>query len=40
MAKKLTEFNPDGSIKVAGFVPWFGYYEFTPLELAIIFGAD
>jgi multiple sugar transport system substrate-binding protein len=25
---------------VAGFVPWFGYYEFTPLELAIIFGAD
>ena len=40
MAKELTEFNPDGSIKVAGFVPWFGYYEFTPLELAIIFGAD
>ena len=39
-AKKLTEFNPDGSIKVAGFVPWFGYYEFTPLELSIIFGAD
>jgi multiple sugar transport system substrate-binding protein len=40
MAKELTEFNADGSIKVAGFVPWFGYYEFTPLELAIIFGAD
>jgi multiple sugar transport system substrate-binding protein len=40
MAKELTEFNPDGSIKVAGFIPWFGYYEFTPLELAIIFGAD
>jgi multiple sugar transport system substrate-binding protein len=40
MAKALTVFNPDGSIKVAGFVPWFGYYEFTPLELAIIFGAD
>jgi multiple sugar transport system substrate-binding protein len=40
MAKELTEFNPDGSIKVAGFVPWAGYYEFTPLELAIIFGAD
>jgi len=40
MAKELTEFNPDGSIKVAGFVPWFGYYEFTPLELAIIYGAD
>jgi len=40
MAKELTEFNPDGSIKVAGFVPWFGYYEFTPLELSIIYGAD
>ena len=39
-AKALTEFNPDGSIKVAGFVPWFGYYEFTPLELSIIYGAD
>jgi multiple sugar transport system substrate-binding protein len=25
--KKLTEFNPDGSIKVAGFVPWIGYYS-------------
>jgi len=40
MAKELTEFNPDGSIKVAGFAPWFGYYEFTPLELSIIYGAD
>ncbi len=40
MAKKLTVFNDDGSIQVAGFVPWFGYYEFTPLELSIIFGAD
>jgi multiple sugar transport system substrate-binding protein len=40
MAKELTQFNPDGSIKVAGFVPWFGYYEFTPLELSIIWGAD
>jgi multiple sugar transport system substrate-binding protein len=26
-AKKLTEFNPDGSIKVAGYVPWVGYYS-------------
>jgi multiple sugar transport system substrate-binding protein len=26
-AKKLTEFNPDGSIKVAGYVPWIGYYS-------------
>ena len=24
-AAKLTEFNDDGSIKVAGFVPWLGY---------------
>jgi len=40
MAKKLTVFNDDGSIAQAGFVPWFGYYEFTPLELAIVFGAD
>jgi multiple sugar transport system substrate-binding protein len=40
MAKNLTVFNDDGSIAQAGFVPWFGYYEFTPLELAIIFGAD
>src|SRR5438093_5399124 len=39
-AKKLTVFNPDGSIKVAGFVPWFGYYEFSPLEMAIMFNAD
>ena len=39
-AKKLTVKNPDGSIKVAGFVPWFGYYEFTPLNLSIMFNAD
>lgn len=26
-AKKLTEFNPDGSIKVAGFVPIIGFYN-------------
>ena len=31
-AKKLTVFNSDGSIKVAGFVPWFGYYEFSTPE--------
>ncbi len=40
MAKKLTQFNPDGSIKVAGFVPWFGQYEFAPLDMAVMFGAD
>jgi multiple sugar transport system substrate-binding protein len=39
-AKKLTVFNPDGSIKVAGFVPWFGYYEFSPLNLSIMYNAD
>jgi multiple sugar transport system substrate-binding protein len=26
-AKKLTEYNPDGSIKVAGFVPTIGFYN-------------
>ena len=39
-AKQLTEFNPDGSIKVAGFVPWFGYYQFTPSPLSVMWGAD
>jgi multiple sugar transport system substrate-binding protein len=39
-AKKLTVLNPDGSIKVAGFVPWFGYYELTPLTLSIMYNAD
>lgn len=34
-AKKLTEFNPDGSIKVAGFVPWAGFYEFGAVTLSI-----
>lgn len=39
-AKKLTEFNPDGSIKVAGFVPWIGYYENDPLSYSIVWDAD
>jgi multiple sugar transport system substrate-binding protein len=30
-AKKLTVFNPDGSIKVAGFVPLDAFYESTSL---------
>jgi multiple sugar transport system substrate-binding protein len=41
-AKKLTEFNPDGSIKVAGFVPWMaGYYccAFNVLTMGHEFGA-
>jgi multiple sugar transport system substrate-binding protein len=40
MAKELTVFNPDGSIKRAGFVPWFGYYEMVPLDLSISYDAD
>lgn len=38
VAKKLTVFNPDGSIKVAGLVPWSGYYETNPLTLGTPFG--
>lgn len=36
-AKKLTVFNPDGSIKVAGFVPWLGYYENTVVTFGTTF---
>jgi multiple sugar transport system substrate-binding protein len=40
MAKKLTEYNSDGSIKVAGFVPLFGFYgSTTPNTLGHAFGA-
>jgi multiple sugar transport system substrate-binding protein len=39
MAKKLTVRNADGSIKVAGFVPTFGFYENTPEALAPQWGA-
>jgi multiple sugar transport system substrate-binding protein len=39
MAKKLTQRNPDGSIKVAGFVPNFGFYENTPEAWAPAWGA-
>jgi multiple sugar transport system substrate-binding protein len=35
MAKKLTVFNPDGSIKVAGFVPWFGWYETNSVTFGV-----
>jgi len=38
-AKKLTVFNSDGSIKVAGFVPWWGHYEFSVANLGNLFGA-
>src|SRR5439155_11569227 len=39
-AKKLTVFNPDGSIKVAGLVPWMGYYETNPDTYGVQFGAE
>jgi multiple sugar transport system substrate-binding protein len=40
MAKKLTEYNPDGSIKVAGFVPLIGFYGSTTANtLSHAFGA-
>ena len=39
-AEKLTVFNPDGSIKVAGFVPWMGYYETNPVTLGVPAGAS
>ena len=38
--KKLTVFNPDGSIKVAGFVPWMGYYETNAVTLGVPAGAS
>jgi multiple sugar transport system substrate-binding protein len=34
MAKKLTTFNTDGSIKTAGFVPDWQYYEVAPSHFA------
>ncbi|WP_433338555.1 ABC transporter substrate-binding protein [Spirillospora sp. CA-294931] len=38
LAKKLTVRNPDGSIKVAGFMPSVQYYEHTPQHIATSFG--
>ncbi|HEX3326181.1 MAG TPA: extracellular solute-binding protein [Actinomycetota bacterium] len=37
-AKKLTQFNPDGSIKVAGFVPLAGFYENANLYNGLPWG--
>ena len=34
VAKKLTVFNPDGSIKVAGFVPYMAYYETNVVTIS------
>ena len=39
-AKKLTVYNPDGSIKVAGIVPWLGYYNMTVLTMGNVLGAE
>jgi multiple sugar transport system substrate-binding protein len=38
-AKKLTVFNPDGSIKVAGWDPLFGQYENSAAHFAPMTGA-
>ena len=39
MAVKMTTYNGDGSIKVAGFVPTFGFYEMSPAHVAPVWGA-
>jgi multiple sugar transport system substrate-binding protein len=39
-AKKLTKFNPDGSIKTLGFDPFIGFYENTPERWVTAWGAD
>jgi multiple sugar transport system substrate-binding protein len=38
-AKRLTTFNPDGSLKVVGFDPLFGYYENSAAHFAPMTGA-
>lgn len=38
-AKKLTKFNPDGSIKVLGFDPFIGFYENVPERWVTSWGA-
>jgi len=40
MAVKLTKFNPDGSIRVAGFVPLTGFLENYVTRYAAWFGAS
>jgi multiple sugar transport system substrate-binding protein len=39
MAKKLTQKNPDGSLKVVGFDPAQGFYENAPAHYGPLFGA-
>jgi multiple sugar transport system substrate-binding protein len=40
MAKKLTQYNADGSIKVAGFFPLFGMYQNTTNIFGHSYGAQ
>jgi multiple sugar transport system substrate-binding protein len=40
MAVKMTTYNKDGSIKVAGFVPLWGVYEMAPAHIAPAWGAS
>ncbi len=40
MALKLTEYNPDGSIKVLGFDPTWAFYEMVAAHLAPAWGAQ
>jgi multiple sugar transport system substrate-binding protein len=39
-AEKLTKFNPDGSIKVAGFVPTSSFYENAAVHMAPLWNAQ
>jgi len=39
-AEKLTKFNPDGSIKIAGFVPTSSFYENAAAHLAPLWNAQ
>jgi multiple sugar transport system substrate-binding protein len=38
-AKKLTKKNPDGSIKVAGYNPFFGFYQNSAANYGPVWGA-
>jgi multiple sugar transport system substrate-binding protein len=40
MALRLTQYNPDGSIKVLGFDPTWAFYEMVAAHLAPVWGAQ
>jgi multiple sugar transport system substrate-binding protein len=40
MAKKLTKRSADGTIERAGFLPMWGFYEFSPSHFAPVAGAS